>query len=60
MLDLLEMKEEVYDSPVNDEIVILMPNDSVSNRGILVHYRDDGLQHDFIMTSSQYVHATYM
>ena len=39
------MKEEIYHSPMNDEIAILMLNDNVSNRDILLHCRDDGLQH---------------
>ena len=33
-----------YNSPMNDEIAVLMPNDNVNNRDIVLHYRDDGLQ----------------
>ena len=34
-----------YNSPVSDEIAVLMPNDNTSNRDIVLHYRDGGLQH---------------
>ena len=33
-----------YITPMNDEISILMPNDNVSNRDIVLHYRDGSLQ----------------
>ena len=36
-----------YNSPVSDEIAVLMPNDSISNRDVVLHYRDGGLQHIF-------------
>ena len=32
-----------YNSPVSDEIAVLMPNDNVNNRDIVLHYRDGGL-----------------
>ena len=34
-----------YNSPVSDEIAVLMPNDNASNRDIVLHYRDGGLRH---------------
>ena len=34
-----------YNSPVSDEIAVLMPNDNTSNRDIVLHYRDGGLRH---------------
>ena len=34
-----------YNSPVSDEIAVLMPNDSANNRNIVLHYRDGGLRH---------------
>ena len=34
-----------YNSPLSDEVGILMPNDNVHNRDIILHYRDGGLQH---------------
>ena len=34
-----------YNSPVSDEIAVLMPNDNVNNRDIVLHYRDGGLRH---------------
>ena len=34
-----------YNSPVSDEIAVLMPNDNVNNRDIVLHYRDGGLWH---------------
>ena len=34
-----------YNSPVNDEIAVLMPNDNISNRDVVLHYRDGGLRH---------------
>ena len=34
-----------YNSPVSDEIAVLMPNDDASNRDIVLHYRDGGLRH---------------
>ena len=33
-----------YNSPVSDEIAVLMPNDNMSNRDVVLHYRDGGLQ----------------
>ena len=32
-----------YNSPVSDEIAVLMPNDNVNNRDVVLHYRDGGL-----------------
>ena len=32
-------------SPVGDEIAVLMPNDNTTNRDIELHYRDGGLWH---------------
>ena len=34
-----------YNRPLSDEIAVLMPNDATSNRDIILHYRDGGLQH---------------
>ena len=34
-----------YNSPVSDEIAVLMPNDNMSNRDVVLHYRDGGLRH---------------
>ena len=34
-----------YNSPVGDEIAVLMPYDNVNNRDVVLHYRDDGLRH---------------
>ena len=34
-----------YNSPLSDEVVILMPNNSVNNRDTMLLYRDDGLEH---------------
>ena len=34
-----------YNSPVSDEIAVLMPNDNASNRDVVLHYRDGGLRH---------------
>ena len=34
-----------YNSPVSDEIAVLMPNDNISNRDVVLHYRDGGLRH---------------
>ena len=34
-----------YYSPVSDKIAVLMPNDNVNNRDIVLHYRDGGLRH---------------
>ena len=33
-----------YNSPLSDEIAVLMPNDNVNNRDIVLHYRDGGRQ----------------
>ena len=33
-----------YNSPVSDEIAVLMPNDNISNRDVVLHYRDGGLR----------------
>ena len=35
----------LYNSPVSDEIPVLMPNDNMSNRDVVLHYRDGGLRH---------------
>ena len=35
----------LYNSPVSDEIAVLMPNDNMSNRDVVLHYRDGGLRH---------------
>ena len=32
-----------FNSPVSDEIAVLMPNDNMSNRDVVLHYRDGGL-----------------
>jgi len=34
-----------YNSPLSDEIGVLMPNDATNNRDIVLHYRDGGLKH---------------
>ena len=34
-----------HNSPVSDEIAVLMPNDNMSNRDVVLHYRDGGLRH---------------
>ena len=34
-----------YNSPVSDKIAVLMPNDNMSNRDVVLHYRDGGLRH---------------
>ena len=34
-----------YNSPVSDEIAVLMPNDNTNNRDVVLHYRDGGLRH---------------
>ena len=34
-----------YNRPLCDDIAVLMPNDATSNRDIVLHYRDGGLQH---------------
>ena len=34
-----------YNRPLSDDIAVLMPNDATSNRDIVLHYRDGGLQH---------------
>ena len=33
-----------YNSPLCDEVGVLMPNENVNNRDIVLHYRDGGLQ----------------
>ena len=33
-----------YNRPLSDDIAVLMPNDATSNRDIVLHYRDGGLQ----------------
>ena len=30
---------------MSDEIAVLMPNDNMSNRDVVLHYRDGGLRH---------------
>ena len=34
-----------FNSPVSDEIAVLMRNDNANNRDIVLHYRDGGLKH---------------
>ena len=34
-----------YNRPLSDDIAVLMPNNSTSNRDIILHYRDCGLRH---------------
>ena len=34
-----------YNRPLSDNIAMLMSNDATSNRDIVLHYRDGGLQH---------------
>ena len=34
-----------YNRPLSDDIAVLMPNDATSNRDIILHFRDGGLQH---------------
>ena len=34
-----------YNSPVSDEIAVLMPNENMSNKDVVLHYRDGGLRH---------------
>ena len=34
-----------YNSPVSDKIAVLMPNDNMSNRDVVLHYKDGGLRH---------------
>ena len=34
-----------YNSTVSDEIAVLMPNDNISNKDVVLHYRDGGLRH---------------
>ena len=33
-----------YNRPLSDEVGVLMPNDAINNRDIVLHYRDDGLK----------------
>ena len=34
-----------YNNPVSDEIAVLMPNNNMSNRDVVLNYRDGGLRH---------------
>ena len=34
-----------YNSPLSDDVGILMPNDTINNRDIMLPYRDGGLRH---------------
>ena len=34
-----------YNSPMCDEVGVLMPNENANNRDIVLHYRDGGLHH---------------
>ena len=34
-----------YNRPLSDDMAVLMPSDATSNRDIVLHYRDGGLQH---------------
>ena len=34
-----------YNSLVSDEIAVLIPNDNISNRDVVLHYKDGGLWH---------------
>ena len=34
-----------YNSPLSDELAVLMPNNNMSNRDVVLHYRDGDLGH---------------
>ena len=44
----MRLRGQQVNTPLSDDIAVLMPNDAISNRDIVLHYRDSGLQHTYV------------